>query len=145
MSIKMADDARRRAHLTSLRGACTPSGPIAQTTRAQMTIDSTSEARSRVDLAAAFRLAERFGWHEAVANHFSVAASADGRQFLMNPRWRHFSMIRASEGDGSARSNRKALSRSQGRISPWLSLVKSADIRRIFPRRAAKPHVPSLA
>ena len=55
------------------------------------------ERRLRVDLAAAFRLAARFGWHEAVANHFSVAASADGGTFLMNPRWRHFSRIRASE------------------------------------------------
>jgi ribulose-5-phosphate 4-epimerase/fuculose-1-phosphate aldolase len=62
-----------------------------------MTVQSTSEAQLRIDLAAAFRLAERFGWHEAVANHFSVATSADGRQFLMNPRWRHFSMIRASD------------------------------------------------
>ena len=51
----------------------------------------------RVDLAAAFRLAARMNWHEAVANHFSAAVSADGRQFLMNPRWKHFSRIKASE------------------------------------------------
>jgi ribulose-5-phosphate 4-epimerase/fuculose-1-phosphate aldolase len=51
----------------------------------------------RVDLAAAFRLSARNGWNEAVANHFSLAISADGKQFLMNPRWRHFSRIRASE------------------------------------------------
>jgi ribulose-5-phosphate 4-epimerase/fuculose-1-phosphate aldolase len=51
----------------------------------------------RVDLAAAFRLAAKNGWHEAVANHFSLAVSADGKKFLMNPRWRHFSKIRASE------------------------------------------------
>ena len=51
----------------------------------------------RVDLAAAFRLAAEYGWHEAIANHFSLAVSADGRRFLMNPRWRHFSSIRASE------------------------------------------------
>ena len=51
----------------------------------------------RVDLAAAFRLSAREGWHEAVANHFSVATSPDGKNFLMNPRWRHFSMVRASE------------------------------------------------
>jgi ribulose-5-phosphate 4-epimerase/fuculose-1-phosphate aldolase len=55
------------------------------------------EWQMRVDLAAAFRLAARFDWHEAVANHFSVAVSADGRKFLMNPRWRHFSRIRASD------------------------------------------------
>src|SRR5215510_6024817 len=55
------------------------------------------EWRLRVDLAAAFRLAARLGWHEAVANHFSLAVSPDGKRFLMNPRWRHFGRIRASE------------------------------------------------
>lgn len=51
----------------------------------------------RTDLAAAFRLAVRFYWHESVGNHFSVAVSGDGRQFLMNPKWRHFASIRASD------------------------------------------------
>jgi ribulose-5-phosphate 4-epimerase/fuculose-1-phosphate aldolase len=51
----------------------------------------------RVDLAAAFRLSARNGWNEAVANHFSLATSSDGKNFLMNPRWRHFSKVRASE------------------------------------------------
>lgn len=55
------------------------------------------ERQLRIDLAAAFRLAAQMGWHEAVANHFSVAVSEDGRKFLMNPRWRHFSLVRASE------------------------------------------------
>jgi ribulose-5-phosphate 4-epimerase/fuculose-1-phosphate aldolase len=51
----------------------------------------------RSDLAAAFRWAARLGFHEAVANHFSAAVSADGKQFLLNPRGRHFSRVRASE------------------------------------------------
>jgi ribulose-5-phosphate 4-epimerase/fuculose-1-phosphate aldolase len=55
------------------------------------------EWQMRVDLAAAFRLAAHYDWHEAVANHFSLAVSRDGKEFLMNPRWRHFSKIRASE------------------------------------------------
>lgn len=55
------------------------------------------EQQLRVDLAASFRLAAREGWHEAVANHFSVAVSDDGKRFLMNPRWRHFSAIRARD------------------------------------------------
>ena len=59
--------------------------------------DDKAEWQMRVDLAAAFRLAAHFDWHEAVANHFSLALSADGKQFLMNPRWRHFSRIKASE------------------------------------------------
>ena len=55
------------------------------------------EQQLRVDLAAGFRLAAKFGWHESVANHFSAAVSADGQTFLMNPRWKHFSKIRASD------------------------------------------------
>ena len=57
----------------------------------------TDEWQLRVDLAAAFRLAAMYDWHEAVANHLSLAVSADGKQFLMNPRWKHFSRIRASD------------------------------------------------
>jgi ribulose-5-phosphate 4-epimerase/fuculose-1-phosphate aldolase len=56
-----------------------------------------AEQRERADLAAAFRLAARAGWHESVANHFSLAVSDDGGRFLMNPRWRHFTRIRASD------------------------------------------------
>ena len=56
-----------------------------------------TEAELRVDLAAALRLAAREGWHEAVANHFSAAVSEDGRRFLVNPRWKHFSRVRASD------------------------------------------------
>lgn len=55
------------------------------------------EWQLRVDLAAAFRLAVEMNWHESVGNHFSLAVSADGKQFLMNPKWRHFSTIRASD------------------------------------------------
>jgi len=53
--------------------------------------------RVRIDLAAAFRWFARIGMHEAVANHLSVAVSAGGSKFLMNPRGRHFSRVRASE------------------------------------------------
>jgi ribulose-5-phosphate 4-epimerase/fuculose-1-phosphate aldolase len=58
---------------------------------------SADERNLRIDLAAAFRLAVRNDWHEGVANHFSAAVSADGRSFIMNPRWMHFSRIRASD------------------------------------------------
>lgn len=57
----------------------------------------TDEWQLRVDLAAAFRLAAMNDWHEAVANHLSLAVSADGKRFLMNPRWKHFSRIKASD------------------------------------------------
>jgi len=58
---------------------------------------SVDEQALRVDLAAAFRLAVHFNWHESVGNHFSAAVSADGTKFLMNPKWRHFVTIRASD------------------------------------------------
>lgn len=51
----------------------------------------------RCDLAAAFRWTARLNMHEAVANHFSLAVSADGRRFLMNPNQMHFARIRASD------------------------------------------------
>lgn len=53
--------------------------------------------QTRVDLACAFRWAARLGLHEAIANHFSVALSTDGREFLINPYGKHFSQIRASD------------------------------------------------
>ena len=56
-----------------------------------------AERQSRVDLAAAFRLADHFGWTEAVANHFSVTLPENPGRFLINPLWRHFSAIRASD------------------------------------------------
>jgi ribulose-5-phosphate 4-epimerase/fuculose-1-phosphate aldolase len=56
-----------------------------------------SERQARIDLAAAFRLTARFGWHEAVANHFSLALTKDGKRILINPRWKHFARIRASD------------------------------------------------
>jgi len=52
---------------------------------------------ARVDLAAVFRWTARLNMHEAVANHFSLAVSDDGTQFLVNPHGRHFSRITASE------------------------------------------------
>lgn len=51
----------------------------------------------RVDLAAAFRWFSRLDMHESVANHLSVAASADGSRFLINPRGRHFARMTAGD------------------------------------------------
>ena len=51
----------------------------------------------RLDLAAAFRICAQMNWHESVGNHFSAAVSADGKRFLMNPKWKHFGSIRASD------------------------------------------------
>ena len=54
------------------------------------------EITLRRELAAAFRWTARFGWNEAVANHFSAAINADGSQFLLNRVGNHFSRITAS-------------------------------------------------
>ena len=64
-----------------------------------MNIDTgtSNETAIRIDLAASIRLACRADWHEGVANHFSAAVSADGRKFLVNPRWVHWSRVRASD------------------------------------------------
>lgn len=48
-------------------------------------------------MAAAFRWAERLNFHEAVANHFSLAVNPEATQFLMNPNQMHFSRIKASD------------------------------------------------
>ena len=50
---------------------------------------------ARIELAAAFRWAVRLNLHEAVANHFSLSTCDSGRRFLINPKGRHFSRIRA--------------------------------------------------
>ena len=62
-------------------------------TRIRPNIDHWTERR---DLAAAFRWTERLNMHEAVANHFSLAVSDDGKRFLMNPNQVHFRRITAS-------------------------------------------------
>jgi hypothetical protein len=42
----------------------------------------------RIDLAAAYRWAVRFGLHEGISNHFSVALDDD--TFLINPHGLHW-------------------------------------------------------
>ncbi|WP_347453832.1 class II aldolase and adducin N-terminal domain-containing protein [Acinetobacter thermotolerans] len=56
-----------------------------------------TELELRIDLAAALRLSAKLGMHEAVANHFSAAVSEDGKSFLLNPKWVHFSKVKASD------------------------------------------------
>ena len=54
------------------------------------------EQQLRGDLAAAFRLIYQMDMHESVANHLSAAISEDGKKFIMNRRWMHFSNVTAS-------------------------------------------------
>jgi ribulose-5-phosphate 4-epimerase/fuculose-1-phosphate aldolase len=69
------------------------------TTGPEGTVAGAAEASwsDRADLAAALRWTARLDMHEAVANHFSLAVSGDGRRFLINPFGRHFSRVRASD------------------------------------------------
>jgi ribulose-5-phosphate 4-epimerase/fuculose-1-phosphate aldolase len=60
-------------------------------------VSSADHFAARVDLAAAFRWFARLNMHESVANHLSFAVSADGAQFLINPRGRHFSRMCAGD------------------------------------------------
>jgi len=75
------------------------SSQSSMTTNAESTKSdcATEERDLRIDLAAAFRLTVKFDWHESIANHFSAAISDDGKTFLLNPRWKHFSTIKATE------------------------------------------------
>jgi ribulose-5-phosphate 4-epimerase/fuculose-1-phosphate aldolase len=54
-------------------------------------------ARTRAELACAFRWTARLDMHEATANHYSAAVSDDGHEFLINREGFHFSEIRASD------------------------------------------------
>jgi ribulose-5-phosphate 4-epimerase/fuculose-1-phosphate aldolase len=56
-----------------------------------------SHYEDRCQLAAAFRWTAELNMHEGVANHFSLAVSDDGSQFLVNPCGKHFSRVRASD------------------------------------------------
>ena len=55
-----------------------------------------AEWQARVHLAASFRLANRLGWNEGIANHFSMIMPGTTDRFLLNPRELHFSEITAS-------------------------------------------------
>jgi ribulose-5-phosphate 4-epimerase/fuculose-1-phosphate aldolase len=58
---------------------------------------SDTDAAARIDLAAAFRLAARYGFHEGICNHFSLALPGEQDRFLLNPYGMHWSEIRASD------------------------------------------------
>ena len=70
--------------------------------------------QARVDLAAAFRLAVRNGFHEGICNHFTLMVPGTDNRFLLNPYGLHWSEVTASnllvvdvdgnvvEGDGIA-------------------------------------------
>ncbi len=54
------------------------------------------EREARVELAAAFRLAVMFDFHEGISNHFSMLIPGREDRFLINPLGLHFSEVTAS-------------------------------------------------
>lgn len=64
-----------------------------------------SEDQDRHDLSLAFRLAERFGFHEGICNHFSVRLDTEQERYLINPYGVHWSCLQPDsllliDGDG---------------------------------------------
>ena len=64
-----------------------------------------SEQEDRIDLANAFRLAEAFGFHEGICNHFSVRLDCKEERYLINPYGTHWSEMQPQsllliDGDG---------------------------------------------
>ncbi len=53
--------------------------------------------QAKIDLAAALRLANRFGFSEGICNHFSYAVPGHSDLFLLNPYARHWAEMRASD------------------------------------------------
>jgi ribulose-5-phosphate 4-epimerase/fuculose-1-phosphate aldolase len=58
---------------------------------------SDGEREARIDLAAALRLAVRFGLHEGIDNHFTVMLPGAEDRFLLHPFGMHWSEIKASD------------------------------------------------
>jgi ribulose-5-phosphate 4-epimerase/fuculose-1-phosphate aldolase len=53
--------------------------------------------QARVDLAAALRLAVRFGFNEGIDNHFTYAVPGTDDRFLLHPYGMHWSEVTASD------------------------------------------------
>jgi len=52
--------------------------------------------QARIDLAAAYRLANRFGLNEGIDNHFTLMLPGSKDRFLLNPFGLHWSEVTAS-------------------------------------------------
>jgi len=52
--------------------------------------------QARIDLAAAYRICVRHGYHEAIDNHLSLAVPGTDDELLLNPFPLHWSEVRAS-------------------------------------------------
>ncbi len=59
--------------------------------------EAEAERRARVDLAACYRLADRFGLNEGIDNHLTLLLPGHGDRFLLPPFGMHWSEVRASD------------------------------------------------
>ena len=93
------------------------------------------EREARAELAAAFRIAVMFDFHEGIANHFSMLVPGRDDRFLINPFGLHFSEITASSlavvgVDGAAISG----------TAPPTGIGIHAPIHRLCPQAAVVMH-----
>ena len=84
----------------------------------------------RRELAAAFRLAEKFGYSEGICNHFSVCVPETEEQYLINPYGLHWSELepkhlllidgdgRVLEGDGEVEATARHIHIAGHRANP---------------------------
>ncbi|MGH8336235.1 MAG: class II aldolase/adducin family protein, partial [Gammaproteobacteria bacterium] len=56
-----------------------------------------TERRARVELAACYRLADRFGLNEGIDNHLTLMVPGYSDRFLLVPFGMHWSEVRASD------------------------------------------------
>jgi ribulose-5-phosphate 4-epimerase/fuculose-1-phosphate aldolase len=93
------------------------------------------EREARIELAAAFRMAVAFDFHEGVSNHFSMLIPGQQDRFLINPLGLHFSEVTASslavvEVDGTPVSG----------IAPDTGIGIHAPIHRLCPQASIVLH-----
>lgn len=98
----------------------------------------TKEQELRIDMAALFRIVAKLGMHEAVANHFSAAVSPDGKKFLLNPKWRHFSRITASDLLLLDVDDKQAMTRPDIDPTAW---AIHGQVHRLMPRARVVMHL----
>ena len=95
-----------------------------------MTAATASITTLRRELAAAFRLAEKFGYSEGICNHFSVVVPGPEERYLINPYGLHWSEMRAEhlllidgegrvvEGDGEVEATARHIHVQGHRANP---------------------------
>ena len=101
--------------------------------------------QARVDLAAAYRLAVRFGFHEGIDNHFTMMVPGSPDRFLLNAFGLHWSEVTASNllvVDGTGQPavvpplEREQAQLERERLDPVVELVEAVLVDTIRRSRA---------